>query len=265
MNHQIESRTIFLIIMFGSLLIFIQTYHYPLLGVWGIFAILSYVKFGKTVKSFIITNLLFGIRFSMYLYVITRGLANIESPELHLFLNRLSLGLIIIPFLLISVLNKAPLMKLWNRPMWNEFIHFPFIWSGFHKAKIKFFLPIALIINVVVMMPFMVSMGWLYIQEIWILAVIFAVTNATFEELIWRGVLLTRFSEHIGEKGAVLVTSLGFGLQHYSLGFSWLVCIGFAVGGLFYGGITVKSRSILPAWIWHIVLNFLMVFSGVIL
>lgn len=117
----------------------------------------------------------------------------------------------------------------------------------------------------IIMMPFIVNKGWLYIEEVWVLAVIFALTNATFEELIWRGVLLSRFSEQLGEKWAVVLTSLGFGLQHYSLGFSWLVCLGFAVGGLFYGGITVKSGSIFPAWIWHLVLNFLMVFSGLIL
>ncbi len=94
---------------------------------------------------------------------------------------------------------------------------------------------------------------------------IFSLTNAIFEELIWRGALLSSFSEQLGEKWAVVVTSLGFGLQHYSLGFPWAVCIAFSIGGLFYGGITIKSKSIVPSIIWHITLNILMFLSGLII
>ncbi|WP_309146619.1 CPBP family intramembrane glutamic endopeptidase [Aneurinibacillus soli] len=93
----------------------------------------------------------------------------------------------------------------------------------------------------------------------------FSITNATLEEFLWRGILLSRFSEQLGEKWAVIITSLGFGLQHYSLGFPWTTCITFSIGGFFYGGITVKSRSIIPALIWHVAFNFLMVFSGLII
>ncbi|WP_186725585.1 hypothetical protein [Planomicrobium sp. CPCC 101110] len=41
-----------------------------------------------------------------------------------------------------------------------------------------------------------------------------------------------RFSERLGDKWAVAITSLGFGLQHYSLGFPWPACIAFSIGGL---------------------------------
>lgn len=114
-------------------------------------------------------------------------------------------------------------------------------------------------------MPFIVRNGWLFIQDVWLLAIIFSITNAIFEEVIWRGVLLNRFAEQLGDKWAVVISSLGFGLQHYSLGFPWSVCIAFSLGGLFYGGITVKSGSIIPSLVWHVVFNILMVFSGLIL
>jgi membrane protease YdiL (CAAX protease family) len=113
-------------------------------------------------------------------------------------------------------------------------------------------------------MPFMIRNGWTYILEVWLLAIIFSITNAVFEEMIWRGTLLSRFSEQLGDKWSVIVTSLGFGLQHYSLGFSWGVCIAFSLGGLFFGGITIKSKSIVPGVIWHMSINALMVFSGII-
>lgn len=149
--------------------------------------------------------------------------------------------------------------------MWQESIHFPFIWSGFHQTSIKVFLIIAIVINTASLAPFMARSGWGYFEEIWLLLLIFSVTNAFLEELIWRGALLSRFSEQLGEKWAVIITSIGFGLQHYSLGIPWVVCIAFAIGGAFYGGITVKSGSIIPSLIWHFVLNVLMVSSGFIL
>nr|WP_238343551.1 CPBP family intramembrane glutamic endopeptidase [Gracilibacillus saliphilus] len=110
-------------------------------------------------------------------------------------------------------------------------------------------------------MPFI---SWTYIQEIWCFALIFLILNSVLEETIWRGVLLSRFSECFGNRWAVLITSVGFGLQHYSLGFSWMSCLLFSVGGFFFGAITIRSKSILPAVIWHMLFNLLMVFSGVI-
>ncbi|MET3699111.1 hypothetical protein [Bacillus oleivorans] len=134
MNNRTLMINPFFFLMFGSLLILIQTNSYLLLGVWGSLAILVYVKLGKTGRLFIVTNLLFGVGFSLYLFVITQGLAGIGSPEWHLFLDRLSLAIMLIPFLCISVANKVSFIRFWKGPMWNEFVHFPFIWSGFHKV-----------------------------------------------------------------------------------------------------------------------------------
>lgn len=189
----------------------------------------------------------------------------IEPKELHILLYRLALVCILIPLLVFSFFSKLPFITYWKKPHWNELIYFPFIWSGFHRTSVKFFLFIALTVNIVSFAPFAIRNGWSVIQEIWLLAIIFSITNAVLEEVIWRGALLSRFSEQLGEKWAVVVTSLGFGLQHYSLGFPWLVCIAFSIGGMFYGGITIKSKSIIPSIIWHITLNILMVLSGLIL
>ncbi|GAV13379.1 abortive infection protein [Paenibacillus sp. NAIST15-1] len=101
-------------------------------------------------------------------------------------------------------------------------------------------------------------------QEIWLFALAFSFINV-LEEIIWRGVLLSRFSEQLGDKWAVIVTSAGFGLQHYSLGFPWGVCIAFALGGLYLGGITIKSNSLIPVVVWHTWMNVLMIFSGLLL
>lgn len=210
------------------------------------------------------TTIFLGIGFFVYMYVNSHWIIDLNPKELHIFFNRLSLIFIMIPLIALSLIYKIPFMRYWKKPQWNELIRIPFIWSGFHQSKVKFFLLIALTINFFTFMPFMIRNGWTYIQEVWLFAIIFSITNAVLEEMIWRGTLLSRFSEHLGDKWAVIVTSLGFGLQHYSLGFSWGVCIAFSLGGLFFGGITIKSKSIVPAVIWHMSINALMVFSGII-
>ncbi|WP_261807917.1 CPBP family intramembrane glutamic endopeptidase [Paenibacillus sp. N3.4] len=186
-----------------------------------------------------------------------------NPKELHIILNRLSLIFIMIPLITLSLIYKIPFMRYWKKPQWNELIGIPFIWSGFRQSKVKYFLLIALTINLFAFMPFIIRNGWTYIHEVWLLAIILSITNV-IEEMIWRGTLLSRFSEQLGDKWAVIVTSLGFGLQHYSLGFSWGVCIAYSLGGLFFGGITIKSKSIVPTVIWHMSINALMVFSGLI-
>ncbi|UOY94292.1 CPBP family intramembrane metalloprotease [Ectobacillus sp. JY-23] len=120
-------------------------------------------------------------------------------------------------------------------------------------------------INLFIFLPFILKNEDISHYKVWWLAIAFALINASLEELIWRGILLTRFSTHFGASWGIAITSLGFGLQHYSLGFPWLICLLFSMGGFFYGWITVKAESIYPAVIWHIGLNMLMVLSGFIL
>ena len=234
------------------------------LSVWAIIAFLVYFGVEKSVKQFIMTNIVFGIGFIMYLFAKDYAVPGVETTEMDIFLDRFSLVFILIPLFIYSLYIKVPLINYLKRPELNGIILFPFIWSGFHHVKIKVFLPIAFLINIAVMLPFMIMNGWDAIMEVLLFAIIFSFTNAILEELVWRGVLLSRFTEQLGEKWAVIITSLGFGLQHYSLGFPWPICIGFAFGGFFYAVVTIKSNSILPAIIWHVLLNFLMVFSGMI-
>lgn len=201
----------------------------------------------------------------MYLQISAYSLSGIQSKEWHLVLNRLSLLFILIPLFASSLISARSFITYWRKPKWNALIYFPFIWNGYHRIKISFFLMIALVINIGIFSPFIIQNGWAYIQEMWFVAFLFAITNSLLEEVIWRGVLLSRFSEALGEKWALALTSVGFGLQHYSLGFPWLVCIAFSIGGIFFGGITVRSKSIAPAIFWHFILNLLMIFSGLVL
>ncbi|RLL40638.1 CPBP family intramembrane metalloprotease [Oceanobacillus piezotolerans] len=248
--------------LFTTLLLIIQTEIYPLLTVWAIAAGFRFID--KSMRMFIVTTLVFGFGFFLYGYINTHWIADIKPDEIRIILNRLSLIVILVLLIVISLIYRLPIMHYWQKPKWDEPIHIPFIWAGFRQTKVSSFLYKAMLINLIVFVPFIVNLSWSFFQEIWWFIIIFSILNAALEEYIWRGVLLSRFTESLGSRWAVVTTSIGFGLQHYSLGFSWISCLAFSVGGFFFGALTVQSRSIVPAVIWHILFNGLMVLSGVI-
>jgi uncharacterized protein len=245
------------LLLFASMIILIQT-NLPGMIIWGILTGICLFRFNKQTKQFIFTTILFG--FGFFLYLITKD----HVPFPILGFERLLLVFQIIPLIIMFLILKQPISFYGNAPKWNELIWFPFLWSGFHSITVKKFLFVAISINLLSLAPFYYDNLGILLERAVIGILLFSVINATLEELIWRGLLLKLISTQLGEKLAVIITSIGFGLQHYSLGFSWLTCLFFTLGGLFYGGITVKSNSILPAIIWHFLLNMLMIVSGFI-
>lgn len=77
-----------------------------------------------------------------------------------------------------------------------------------------------------------------------------SVTAPLFEELFFRGCLLSRMSK-VSTRFAIFATALFFGLWHQNL---LQFILGFA-GGLWLGYITVKSKSMIPSLICHITAN----------
>ncbi|WP_017150726.1 CPBP family intramembrane glutamic endopeptidase [Bacillus bingmayongensis] len=249
-----------LLISFTILMITMQTNSMLLFSFWIITLLLLLKK--KAYHQFIWITLLFGIGFSLYLF--TMNHISFPSRELTIIAKRLCLLLVFVPFLIDALARKQQISLNWHQPRWDNTLYMPFIWSGPHQVKIHIFLIIAISINIITFIPFLLQKDLSYIQHIILFSILFSIINGVLEECIWRGILLHQFTKQIGEKWAILLTSIGFGLQHYSLGFSWSVSTAFILAGIFYGGIVVKSNSIIPAIIWHIVLNMLMTFSGLI-
>lgn len=78
--------------------------------------------------------------------------------------------------------------------------------------------------------------------------IIFSLLNGIFEEVIWRGILLHSFQEGLNNTlYAIIFTSIGFGLQHISLGFSLLPSILFSIGGVWFAIVNLSSNSIYPS------------------
>ncbi|WP_162848388.1 CPBP family intramembrane glutamic endopeptidase [Paenibacillus nanensis] len=186
-----------------------------------------------------------------------------SREELRILYNRLSLLLILLPLAALALCKRVPFIRYWRKPQWNERISVPFIWSGYREVNIRLFLILSLTAVAIGFMPFVIARGWGHFQEVWLLAFLFAFANG-LEEMVWRGAMLTRYAEQMGDIWAVAATSLGFGLLHYSVGFPWWACLVYAIGGLYFGGITIKSQSMLPVILWHAAINALMVFGGLL-
>ena len=83
-----------------------------------------------------------------------------------------------------------------------------------------------------------------------------------FEEVSWRGVVLALFMRRYSARTSVLVTALGFGLIHFiNLLFGTApdfvirqVIMGTALG-LFYGYMVLRTDSLLPAMLFHYLVN----------
>jgi membrane protease YdiL (CAAX protease family) len=79
-----------------------------------------------------------------------------------------------------------------------------------------------------------------------------------FEEIAWRGVILTVFLSKYSERKAIVFSALGFGLMHLLnlLNGRELVWVGGQVVwafflGLMYGYMTIKADSLLPVMVVH--------------
>jgi membrane protease YdiL (CAAX protease family) len=80
-----------------------------------------------------------------------------------------------------------------------------------------------------------------------------------YEEVLFRGIVLTLFMNRYSVRQSILISALGFGLFHLmnllnpgSTMISVLAQIVYcSLIGLFYGYITIKSDSLLPAMLLH--------------
>ncbi|WP_346235054.1 CPBP family intramembrane glutamic endopeptidase [Lysinibacillus telephonicus] len=209
-----------------------------------------------------ITSIFIAFLISFLIYQLTNiFIDNFEiSRELRILVNRGLLIIIIIGLSIVIILHKKKISFFSNKANWNSSISLPF-----HSIKLSYFMLIGVIITGLVFTPIMLDQEPGYIKSILVFALLFSIINATLEELIWRGLLLTSLIEYISATNAIIITSIGFGLLHLVVGIPLLISLLFSIGGLFYGFIVIKTNSIYPAIIFHFVMNVGMVFSGLIL
>lgn len=210
--------------------------------------------------------LAFLIGFMLYRYLSSEIKYFFENNYLRILIDRCLLIIIILCCFIISCIYRRPLVKGFNKPLWSNNIYFPYISRGSCSIRVSYFLVQAVFINVLIFVPFILK-NKLYLTGALILfAILFSLLNGIFEEVIWRGVLLKSFQEGLDNTlYSVIFTSIGFGLQHVSLGFSLLPSILFSFGGIWFTIVNLRTNSIYPSLIWHMIINIAMVLSGLIL
>ena len=139
-------------------------------------------------------------------------------------------------------------------------LRFPLIWWGMREYVWRFtliFCALWLIVTAVFWSNGILSDFFLY-------GFLFAVVNAILEEILWRGLVLGRAIDWVGEKQGLLFSSLAFGFYHLSLGFSIWACLIFAVGGFYLGGVAIRSGGLFAPVVMHFFVNIAFVSFGLI-
>ncbi|MEC0300970.1 CPBP family intramembrane glutamic endopeptidase [Peribacillus frigoritolerans] len=178
------------------------------------------------------------------------------SIEMKIIINRSLLMFIMIGTVISLMLSKQKIFFFALLPDWQRRIKMPF-----HTIKLPYFLLIGLMVSSTILIP-LYSQEIRDIKTILLFGMVFAIINATLEEVIWRGIMLSSLKRNVSTFYAVVITSIGFGLLHISIGIPVIISLLFSFGGLFYAIVVLKAKSIYPSIVFHIVINLGMVFNG---
>ncbi|MYL65164.1 CPBP family intramembrane metalloprotease [Bacillus hwajinpoensis] len=180
----------------------------------------------------------------------------ITSQEMKVLISRSFLFFILIGMILSLKISKQKIDLPLKLPNLHTHITMPF-----HQLKVGIFLLFGLIGSSMILIPVLFQ-ETSAIRSLFLFGVMFAVINATLEEVIWRGVMLSSLKRNVSTLYAVVITSVGFGLIHLSIGIPVMLSLLFSFGGLFYAIVVLKSKSLYPAIVFHMIMNVGMVYNG---
>jgi uncharacterized protein len=230
------------------------------LFVWGllpiVFLLFIYAlipKYRSTVSLFI-----FFLLGALLFQLVTDYFYDWDIPnKMKIIINRSSLLFIIGGLLLSLLLSKQKVIFFAELPDWQKRIVLPF-----HTIKLPYFLFFGLMGSTTIFIPLLFIEDLSYIKSIVIYGMLFSIINALLEELLWRGLMLSSLKRSVSTLYAVLITSIGFGLLHISIGIPVIMSLLFSLGGLFYSFVVIKTKSIYPAIVFHFIINLGMVSNG---
>jgi uncharacterized protein len=215
---------------------------------------------GKNSRSISSIFISFLISLSFY-QLCNHYLDTLDMPrEVNIILNRGLLIIIVVGLSLSHLLNSQRISCYFRMPKWNERIELPF-----HSMKLFYLMIIVIIVSSSSFLPFILLKDLPFSKSFFLFCFLFSILNATLEEVIWRGILLSNLERYVSVGYALFITSIGFGLLHLIIGIPFFISLCFSLGGLFYGIVVLKTNSIFPSVIFHFVINIGMVLSGYIL
>lgn len=213
-------------------------------------------------KNLLLTNSIYIIGFWMASYIHIHVISMFEcTREVEIILSRFSLLGYIIPYFIFMKLSK-PQTNYLSIGSFRNSIHTPLIWRGIRDPIWRFLLIASGVI--LISFSFVIDFGREDFYMLLLYGVLFAVVNSILEEILWRGFILPRFVDYLGEKIGLIITSIGFGFYHYSIGFPWVICALFSLCGMLLGGVAIRSKGLLPVIILHFIMNVMFALSGMI-
>lgn len=249
-------------ILFVAAVIMVQITPIYVILIWALLLIGAINRVPANLKSIIVITLLYITGYWTAFYMEQGILYFIQSSrEIEVIASRFSLVGYILPFFIYYIMKKSE-TNYFKIGHFKRHIYFPLIWKG-KKDPIWRFLLIFLGI-VTLSFSFFIDFNREDLYTALLFGLMFAVVNSVFEELLWRGFILSRLVDALGEKQGLIISGLGFGFYHYSIGFPWVICLLFSVFGVIMGGVTIKSGGLLPVILMHIVMNILFALSGMI-
>lgn len=238
----------------GIILLSYRAYGLGMLPVLGLFTLHLSTKQNRSVISLFIFFLLGLLAFQFATAWINEW--NV-SKETKILLNRSFLLFILLALVLSHLRLKEKIRFFTEFPNWKKRIPMPS-----HTISMPLFLLIGLAGSSTIFIPLIWSSSISEVKSLFLFALGFTILNATMEELIWRGVMLSSLKRNVSVLYAVTVTSLGFGLLHLSIGIPLLLSLLFSFGGIFYAIVVLKTDSIYPSIAFHMVMNVGMVLNG---
>jgi|GEM_PF-3073851 len=187
----------------------------------------------------------------------TYSFASILSlpTELNTVLSRFILLIYCFSFMILTCFTgeKTPKLSLGS---FRGKMRFPFIWAG-PAVPIWSFITIGALSNIVAYSFFidLSIFNFSLLPTILLYAFLFALINSLLEEIFWRGFILNKLTSLLGQSTGLVLTSIIFGMYHYSFGMPWYICLLFMIGGLYMGDLALKAKGLLPITLFHFIIN----------
>lgn len=227
---------------------------------WGLLPLLSLlVLYLSTKKNRSVISLFLFFLVGLLVFQLATGWINEwdVSKEIKILLNRIFLFLILIGLVISHLVSKEKIVFFTQLPNWRRRLSMPS-----HTISTPLFLLIGLLGSSTIFIPLIWYPVISDVKSLILFAIGFAILNAILEELIWRGMMVSSLKRNVTTLYAVVVTSIGFGLYHISIGIPVLISLLFSFGGLFYAIVVLKTESIYPSIVFHMVINMGMVLNG---
>jgi uncharacterized protein len=91
---------------------------------------------------------------------------------------------------------------------------------------------------------------------------LFSSIHALLEEVLWRGLLLSKLITITNQRLGIVITSIAFGINTTMFGFSIMISIFYIFIALFFGFLTFRFKSIFPSVIVHFSVTTILLLLG---